>query len=89
MIRRNEAERMLVTVRTFAYVAIDEDRRPRKVPGSANGLRVKLIGVGKGSRVWRDNLGETAAAIGMGCGGRVRREGRRDSFRTQAIFDCR
>ena len=39
--------------------------------------------------VWRDNLGETAAAIGMGCGGRVRREGRRDSFRTQAIFDCR
>ena len=50
MIRRNEAERMLVTVRTFAYVAIDEDRRPRKVPGSANGLRVKLIGVGNGSR---------------------------------------
>ena len=41
------------------------------------------------ARLWRDNLGETAAAIRMGCGGRVRREGRRDSFRTQAIFDCR
>ena len=42
-----------------------------------------------GNTVWRDNLGETAAAIRMGCGGRVRREGRLDSFRTQAISDCR
>ena len=39
--------------------------------------------------VWRVNLGETAAAIRMGCGGRVRGDDHRDSFRTQAVCDCR
>ena len=36
--------------------------------------------------VWRVNLDETAAAIGMGCGGRVRCEDRLDSFRAQGFL---
>lgn len=31
VVRRNQAERMLVTEGLFTYVAIDEERRPRKV----------------------------------------------------------
>lgn len=33
VVRRDQAERMLVTEGKFTYVAIDEDRRPRKLEG--------------------------------------------------------